>query len=202
MLLSDEIYEHILFDGADFISFGQACPALLDRTIIRNGVSKAYAMTGWRIGYGAGPKDLIKAMGKVQSQSTTNPCSIAQAGAVAALNGPQNFVGMCAKEFEARRNLVVEGINQIEGLEVSAPAGAFYAFIHSNGVIGKTTASGEAIESDADFAQYLLNEGHVASVPGVAYGLEPYFRISTALSRSDLAEAVSRIEKAVSALQG
>jgi aspartate aminotransferase len=197
LVLSDEIYEHILFDGREFVSFGKACPELKDRSLIVNGVSKAYAMTGWRVGYAMGPEPLVKAMGTIQSQSVTSVCSIAQAAAVAALNGPQDEVGRFRQAFEARRNLVVDGIRQINGLTLSPPEGAFYAYIGCASLIGRKTPNGAVLENDAAVANYLLTEGRVASVPGVAYGLSPYFRISTATSEEVLVEAIGRIKAAV-----
>ncbi len=200
LILSDEIYEHIVFDGRDFTSFAKACPELRERILTVNGVSKAYAMTGWRVGYGAGPKWLIKAMGTVQSQSCTSVSAVAQHATIAALNGPQDVVtGFCEK-FERRRDLVVKGIAGIDGLTLDPPEGAFYAYIGCDALIGKQTPSGEMIKTDVDFAQYLLDEGYVAAVPGTAYGLSPFFRISTATSEDALTEAVSRIARAVAAL--
>ncbi|RKF16160.1 pyridoxal phosphate-dependent aminotransferase [Roseovarius spongiae] len=200
LILSDEIYEHILFDGREFIAFAQACPELRDRTLTVNGVSKAYAMTGWRVGYGAGPKALIKAMGTVQSQSCTSVSAVAQHATIAALNGPQDMVAAFREKFERRRDLVVKGIAGIEGLTLDPPEGAFYAYIGCDALIGKKTPDGDTLEGDVDVAQYLLNEGHVAAVPGTAYGLSPFFRISTATSEDTLTEAVSRIGRAVAAL--
>lgn len=197
LVLSDEIYEHILFDNRQFVSFGQACPELRERSLIVNGVSKAYAMTGWRVGYAAGPAPLVKAMGTIQSQSVTSVCSIAQTATIAALNGPQEEVYRFRKVFEARRNLVVEGIRQVNGLSLSPPEGAFYAYIGCASLIGRRTPKGEVLANDAAVASYLLNEGRVASVPGAAYGLSPYFRISTATSEDVLSEAIARIKAAV-----
>ncbi|RUV30966.1 pyridoxal phosphate-dependent aminotransferase [Mesorhizobium sp. M5C.F.Ca.IN.020.32.2.1] len=201
LVLSDEIYEHILFDGREFVSFGKACPELKDRSLIVNGVSKAYAMTGWRVGYAAGPAPLVKAMSTIQSQSVTSVCSIAQAATVAALEGPQGEVSRFRQAFEARRNLVVDGIRQINGLTLSPPEGAFYAYIGCASLIGRKTPKGDVLENDAAVATYLLNEGRVASVPGVAYGLSPYFRISTATSEEVLFEAIRRIKAAVAEVE-
>lgn len=197
LILSDEIYEHIIFDGRAFVSFGKACPELKDRTLIVNGVAKSYAMTGWRVGYAAGPALLIRAMSTIQSQSVTSVCSIAQAATVAALNGPQNDVVRFCKAFETRRDLVVDGIRKIEGLTLAPPEGAFYAYIGCAGLIGRKTPAGEILTDDTAVANYLLNEGRVSSVPGAAYGLSPYFRISTATSDAVLTEAVARIAAAV-----
>ncbi|RWB70961.1 pyridoxal phosphate-dependent aminotransferase [Mesorhizobium sp.] len=200
LVLADEIYEHILFDGREFVSFGKACPELKERTLIVNGVSKSYAMTGWRVGY-AGPAPLVKAMSTVQSQSCTSVCSIAQAATVAALDGPQDEVARFRQAFEARRDLVVDGIRKINGLTLSPPEGAFYAYIGCASLIGRKTPKGAVLEDDAAVANYLLNEGRVASVPGVAYGLSPYFRISTATSEEVLTEAISRIKAAVALVE-
>jgi aspartate aminotransferase len=200
LVLSDEIYEHILFDGREFVSFTNACPELRERALIVNGVSKAYAMTGWRVGYAAGPAALIKAMSTVQGQSCTSVCSIAQAASVAALNGPQDQVAVFREAFQRRRDLVVAGIAKQQALNLDAPDGAFYAYIGCAGVIGARTPAGKVLETDIDVVQYLLDEGHVSSVPGTAYGLSPYFRISTATSDAVLTEAVARINRAVSAL--
>jgi aspartate aminotransferase len=201
LILSDEIYEHILFDGREFVSFGKACPELRDRTLIVNGVSKSYAMTGWRVGYAAGPALLVKAMSTIQSQSCTSVCSIAQAATVAALNGPQDEVARFRQAFEARRDLVVDGIRKINGLALSPPDGAFYAYIGCASLIGRKTPRGVVLEDDTAVANYLLNEGRVASVPGAAYGLSPYFRISTATSEEVLTEAIARISAAVAQVE-
>jgi len=201
LVLSDEIYEHIIFDGREFVSFGKACPELKDRSLIVNGVAKAYAMTGWRVGYAAGPAPLVKAMSTIQSQSVTSVCSIAQAATVAALNGPQDEVARFRQAFEARRNLVVDGIRRINGLTLPPPEGAFYAYIGCASLIGRKTPKGIVLEDDTSVASYLLNEGRVASVPGAAYGLSPYFRISTATSEEVLAEAIARINVAVAQVE-
>lgn len=201
LVLSDEIYEHILFDGRDFVSFGKACPELRDRTLIVNGVSKSYAMTGWRVGYAAGPAPLTRAMAIIQSQSCTSVCSIAQAATVAALNGPQDEVARFRQAFEARRDLVVDGIRRINGLTLSPPEGAFYAYIGCASLIGRRTPKGVVLEDDTAVANYLLNEGRVASVPGAAYGLSPYFRISTATGEEVLTEAIARINAAVAQVE-
>lgn len=201
LILSDEIYEHILFDGRAFVSFGRACPELKDRTLIVNGVAKAYAMTGWRIGYAAGPAPLLKAMNTVQSQSVTSVAAPMQAAAVAALSGPQDCVGEFRRAFERRRDLVVAGIARIPGLTLPPPEGAFYAYIGCAGLIGKRTPKGGVLADDTAVSNYLLNEGHVGSVPGAAYGVSPFFRISTATSDEILTEAIARIGRAVAALQ-
>lgn len=200
LVLSDEIYEHIIFDGRAFVSFGKACPELKDRTLIVNGVAKSYAMTGWRVGYAAGPAPLIRAMSTIQSQSVTSVCSIAQAATVAALNGPQDEVARFRRAFEARRDLVVEGIAKIPGLSLPPPEGAFYAYIGCAGLIGRRTPAGEVLTDDVAVAAFILNEGRVSSVAGSAYGLSPYFRISTATSEGVLRDAVQRIAAAVAKL--
>lgn len=201
MILSDEIYEHILFDGRKFVSFGAACPELRDRSLIVNGMSKAYAMTGWRVGYAAGPKDLIKAMATIQSQSCTSVSAPAQIAAKAALEGPQDCVAEFRTAFERRRDLVVEGIAKINALSLDPPEGAFYAYIGCAALIGAKTAAGQTLEDDVAVAKYLLDEGHVAAVPGTAYGLSPFFRISTATSEEVLSEAVKRIGAAIAKLE-
>lgn len=201
MILSDEIYEHIIFDDRKFVSFGAACPELRDRTLIVNGVSKAYAMTGWRVGYGAGPSDLIKAMTTIQSQSTTNVCSIAQAATVAALTGPQDHIDTFRDAFEARRNLVVAGISKIADLDIVTPDGAFYAYIGCARLIGRKSSNGQKLKTDADVTRFLLDYAQVAAVPGEAYGLSPYFRLSTATSQDVLTAAISRISNAISELK-
>ncbi|MGE4326700.1 MAG: pyridoxal phosphate-dependent aminotransferase [Pseudodonghicola sp.] len=200
MILSDEIYEHIVFDGREFVSFGKACPELRDRTLIVNGVSKAYAMTGWRVGYAAGPKDLIKAMATIQSQSCTSVSAPAQIAAQAALEGPQDCVATFCRAFERRRDVVVEGIAAINTLTLDPPEGAFYAYIGCAALIGAKTPAGEVLTDDVAVATYLLNDAHVAAVPGTAYGLSPFFRISTATSEEILTEAIARIGRAVAKL--
>ena len=201
-ILSDEIYEHITFTETGFVSFGVACPDLRERTLIANGVSKAYAMTGWRIGYGAGPAALIKAMTTVQSQATSGASSISQAGAVAALDGPQDSVAEFCTAFRRRRDLVVTRIATIPGLNLQPPEGAFYAYIDCSGWIGRTTPDGVRLTSDADIASFLLDHAKVAVVPGAAYGLSPFFRISTATADAILDTALSRIADAGNALTG
>ncbi|WP_054005906.1 pyridoxal phosphate-dependent aminotransferase [Cypionkella psychrotolerans] len=201
LILSDEIYEHILFDGRQFVSFAAACPDLRDRSLIVNGVAKAYAMTGWRVGYAAGPAPLIKAMNTVQSQSVTSVAAPMQAAALAALTGPQDCTAQFRTAFERRRDLVVTGIKTIPGLSLAPPEGAFYAYIGCAGLIGKRTPKGETLTDDTAVTQYLLTEARVAAVPGAAYGLSPFFRISTATSDAVLAEAISRIKTAVAALE-
>ncbi|MBB4104215.1 pyridoxal phosphate-dependent aminotransferase [Allorhizobium borbori] len=199
-LMVDDMYEHILYDGLEFVTPAQLEPRLKDRTLTMNGVSKAYAMTGWRIGYAGGPKALIKAMAVVQGQATSCPSSVGQAAAVEALNGPQDIVLERCKSFEKRRDLVVEGLNAIPGIVCPKPEGAFYTFASCAGLIGKKTPDGKVIETDRDFASYLLESVHVALVPGAAFGLSPYFRISYATSEAELKEALARMAKACAAL--
>lgn len=201
LILSDEIYEHIIFDGRSFVSFGKACPELKDRSLIVNGVSKAYAMTGWRLGYAAGPAPLLKAMATVQSQSCTSVAAPIQAAAVAALTGPQDCVQEFRIAFERRRDLVVAGVAGIPGLTLPPPDGAFYAYIGCAALIGRVTPDGTVLTDDTAVTQYLLHSAHVAAVPGAAYGLSPFFRISTATSDAILSEAISRIAAAVAKLQ-
>ncbi|MDP3262679.1 MAG: pyridoxal phosphate-dependent aminotransferase [Tabrizicola sp.] len=201
LILSDEIYEHIRFDGRDFISFAAACPALRARTLVVNGVAKAYAMTGWRVGYATGPAPLLKAMTTVQSQSVTSVAAPMQAAALAALTGPQDCIPTFRTAFQRRRDLVVAAVAQIPGLTLAPPEGAFYAYIGCAALIGKRTPKGAILTDDTAVTAYLLAEGHVAAVPGAAYGLSPFFRISTATSDATLAEATTRIARAVAALE-
>lgn len=199
-ILSDDIYEHVVYHKVPYATIAAVDPSLKDRTLTVNGVSKTYAMTGWRIGYAGGPQELIKAMGILQSQSTSNPCSISQAAAVAALNGPQSFRAERNAIFQQRRDFVVAALNQIPGLSCISPEGAFYVYPSCHGILGHKTSSGTIIQSDRDFAEYLLNEWGVAVVPGEAFGLSPYFRISYAIDMNNLAEACRRIQQAVQAL--
>ncbi|MDI7861874.1 pyridoxal phosphate-dependent aminotransferase [Rhizobiaceae bacterium n13] len=199
-VMADDMYEHIVYDGFEFATPAQVEPRLKNRTLTINGVSKSYAMTGWRIGYAGGPKALIKAMAVVQSQATSCPSSVSQAAAVEALNGPQTIVRERCKSFEERRDVVVAGLNAIPGLVCPKPEGAFYTFASCAGLIGKKQPDGKVIESDRDFCEYLLVSAGVAVVPGSAFGLAPYFRISYATSMAELKEAVTRIAKACVAL--
>ena len=201
MLMSDEIYEHIIFDQRKFVSAAKALPQLKDRTLTVNGVSKAYAMTGWRIGYCVGPIALIDVMTKVQSQVSSAPCSIAQSAATEALNGSQACVAEFKEAFERRRNLVVKDIEQIDGLSLKTPGGAFYAYVGCEALLGLKTPDGEVINSDTQLASYLLNDAGVATVPGSAYDLSPFIRLSTANSDENLKQALMRISKAVAQLQ-
>ncbi len=200
MVMTDDMYEHIWYADFPFATIAQVCPELYDRTLTVNGVSKAYAMTGWRIGYAGGPAWLIKAMGKLQSQSTSNPSSISQAAAVAALNGPQDFLIERNAAFERRRDLVVSMLNDTPGLECPTPEGAFYVYPDASGVIGKTTPKGQVIKTDEDLIAYFLDEAQVAAVHGAAFGLSPAFRISYATSEELLTEACTRIQRACAAL--
>jgi len=199
-VLADDIYEHLVYDGHEFTTPVTVEPALQDRALTMNGVSKAYAMTGWRIGYGGGPVELIGAMAKLQGQSTTNPSSISQAAAVEALNGPQDFLRDWVAEFTERRDLVASMLNQARGLSCSTPQGAFYVFPSCAGLIGHTTPGGKKLESDTDVVTHLLESEGVAVVQGAAFGLEPYFRISYAASMQDLEEACRRIQRACAEL--
>ena len=199
-VLADDIYEHILYDGHAFATPVAVLPSLRERTLTVNGVSKSYAMTGWRLGYGAGPKALIAAMAVVQSQATSCASSISQAAAVAALTGPQDVVAERCRAFQARRDLVVAALNASPGLRCRVPEGAFYTFASCEGVLGRTTPGGVLLRTDADFCDYLLREFHVAVVPGSVLGLAPYFRISYAASMADLHEACARIQRACKAL--
>jgi aspartate aminotransferase len=200
-VMADDMYEHIVYDDFEFATIAQVCPSLYERTLTVNGTSKAYAMTGWRIGFAGGPQWLIKAMAKLQSQSTSNPCSIAQAAAAAALNGPQDFLKERAAAFQRRRDLVVAGLNAIPGIHCPTPEGAFYVYPDVSGLIGKTTPGGLLIDTDEKLVGYLLDEGRVAAVHGGAFGLEPAFRVSYATSDALLTEACNRIAEAVHALR-
>ena len=191
-ILSDDIYEHITYGGFKFFTIAQI-PELKNRVVTMNGVSKSYAMTGWRIGYAAGPKEIIKAISKIQSQSTTNPSSISQAAAVEALNGNQDFISIRAKAFEERRDFVVNTLNSINGIKCLKPDGAFYVFPSCKNLIGKKDINGKKIENDTDFVQSLLENNGVAVVQGSAFGLEGYFRISYATSMDNLKRALKKI---------
>ena len=193
MVMSDDMYEHLTYDGFQFVSPAQVEPRLYARTLTCNGVSKAYAMTGWRIGYAAGPEALIAAMRKVQSQTTSNPCSISQWAALEALEGPQAFLQDNQTLFKGRRDLVVTGLKAIEGITCPIPEGAFYVYPSIAGLIGKTTPGGKVIATDEDFAIALLEDTGVAAVFGAAFGLSPNFRISYATSETQLSEACTRI---------
>ncbi|WP_439143117.1 pyridoxal phosphate-dependent aminotransferase [Planktotalea sp.] len=193
-VMTDDMYEHLMYDDFEFFTPAQIEPRLYERTLTCNGVSKAYAMTGWRIGYAAGPKELIGAMRKIQSQSTSNPCTISQWAAVEALNGPQDFLEEKNKVFVRRRNLVVEMLNSIDGMKCPVPEGAFYVYPSISGLIGKSTPDGTVIENDEIFATKLLEDTGVAVVFGAAFGLSPNFRVSYATSDDALTEACKRIQ--------
>jgi aspartate aminotransferase len=200
-VLTDDMYEHILFDGFTFATIAQVAPDLYPRVLTMNGVSKAYALTGMRIGYAGGDKTLIKAISKVQSQSTSNPCSIAQACATAALNGPQDFLKDWVAAFLSRRDLVVSMLNQAAGLSCPRPEGAFYVYPSCAGMIGKAGPDGKTLQTDTDVATYLLESVGVAVVQGEAFGLAPHFRISYATSIDVLEDACTRIQKACADLR-
>jgi aspartate aminotransferase len=194
-VMTDDMYEHLVYDDFQFMTPAQIEPRLYDRTLTVNGVSKAYCMTGWRIGYAGGPADLIKAMATIQSQSTSNACSIAQWAAVEALNGPQDFIPVNNKAFKERRDLVVSMLNQAKGIECPRPEGAFYVYPSCAGTIGKKSPTGKAIGNDEDFVTELLEVEGVAVVQGSAFGLGPAFRISYATKNSDLEDACKRIQR-------
>ena len=199
-LMTDDIYEHLLFDGRKFSTIAEVEPRLFDRTLTINGASKAYSMTGWRIGYAGGPRSLITAMGTLMGQITANPASISQAAAVAALTGPQEFLAEQCAAFQHRRDVVVDLINAVPGLSCHAPEGAFYVFPSCAGLLGKITPDGKRIETDQDVVVYLLEAAGVALVHGEAYGMSPYFRLSTATSLDLLRDACGRIRAACSRL--
>ncbi|MBT3606185.1 MAG: pyridoxal phosphate-dependent aminotransferase [Candidatus Latescibacteria bacterium] len=198
-VITDEIYEKLLYDGAQHISIASLIPELMNKTLTVNGVSKAYAMTGWRVGYGAGPQDLIANMIKVQSQETTNTCSISQYAALEALNGPQGCVETMRQAFEKRRNQIVEGLNNLPGFQCRTPQGAFYAFPDVTKLFGASSSWGK-IESDIDLCNFLLDEARVACVPGAGFGTSGYLRFSYAASSQDIQEALDRIQTALTQL--
>ncbi len=200
-VLTDDMYEHLIYGDFDYVTIAQVAPDLYDRTLTVNGVSKAYAMTGWRIGYAGGPKPLIDLMRKVAGQTTSNPSSISQWAAVEALNGPQDFIGERGKAFEARRDLVVSMLNQARGIRCATPEGAFYVYPSIDGLIGKATPDGTVIDSDDTFASALLDAEGVAVVQGSAFGLSPYFRISYATSDTVLEDACERIQRFCASLR-
>ena len=200
-VFADDMYEHILYDGFEFATIAQVCPSLYERTLTVNGCSKAYAMTGWRIGFAGGPAPLIKAIAKLQSQSTSNPCSIAQAAAVAALTGDQSFLKDRAAAFQTRRDLVVGMLNEIDGMHCPTPEGAFYVYPEFSALIGKTTPKGKVIATDEDMIGYFLDDARVAAVHGAAFGLSPAMRISYATSEALLREACTRIQTACADLR-
>ena len=199
-VMADDIYEHITFDGWEFSTIAQVEPRLADRVLTCNGVSKSFAMTGWRIGYAGGPAPLIKAMAMVQSQSTSNPSSVSQAAALAALQGGLDFMAERNASFQKRRDFCVNALNRVPGLSCIVPEGAFYVYPSCAGTIGRKTLDGKIIKTDLDFADYLLDAEGVAVVPGTAFGLAPYFRISYAAAMSELEDAMRRIARAVEKL--
>ena len=200
-VMTDDMYEHLLYDGGVYATPAQVEPKLYERTLTINGVSKSYSMTGWRIGYAGGPKELIKAIAKIQSQSTSNPCSISQAAACEALSADQSFLTEWVAAFQERRDLVVSMLNEAEGLECIKPEGAFYVYPSCAGCLGKTTPDGIVIKTDQDFVTYLLEAEGVAAVHGEAFGLSPHFRVSYATSLDVLKEACTRIQCACAALK-
>lgn len=200
-VLTDDMYEHIRYDGWRFCTIAEVEPRLFDRTLTCNGVSKAYAMTGWRIGFAGGPPDIIKAMATLQSQSTTNPSSVSQAAALAALDGPLDFLAERNAIFQSRRDLALSIFRSIDGVDCITPDGAFYLYPSCAGLIGRHSQSGRVISSDADLADYLIEEAGVAVVPGSAFGMEPFFRISFALDTQRLAQGCERIAEACGRLR-
>lgn len=201
MVVSDDIYEQLIYDGLTFYTLAQVVPELKPRTIVVNGVSKTYAMTGWRIGYACGPKEIMAAMTKMQSQSTSNATSIAQKASVEALNGPQEAVLAMRAEFEKRRTYIVERLNSMPGVSCFKSTGAFYAFPNFSGVYGKSTPAGKKIENSSDFAAYLLEDAKVALVPGVAFGDDRFARLSYAISLENIKKGLDRIEEAIKNLK-
>ena len=201
LVVADDIYERLIYDGLSFYNIAQVVPALKSRTIVVNGVSKTYAMTGWRIGYACGPKELMGAMTKMQSQSTSNATSIAQKASVEALNGPQEPVAAMCVEFEKRRSYIVERLNAMPGVSCFKSNGAFYVFPNFSGVYGKSTPAGKKIETSSDFAAYLLEDAKVALVPGIAFGDDRYARLSYAISMENIKKGMDRIEEAIKNLK-
>ncbi|VAV86745.1 Aspartate aminotransferase [hydrothermal vent metagenome] len=199
-IITDDLYEHIVYDNRQFHSILNVAPDLAERTVVINGVSKAYAMTGWRIGYAAGPAGLMNGVRKVMSQATGCPCSVSQAAAVAALDGPLESVGEFVTSYQARRDRSVAGLNQTPGIDCLSPQGAFYLYPSCAGIIGKHQPDETVIKSSHDFANYLLNDWSVAVVPGSAFELDPHFRISTATADDELDAGIAQIKKAVAAL--
>ena len=199
-VLSDDIYEKIVYDDHTFHTFAEVCPDLKERTLTMNGLSKSYCMTGWRVGYAAGPSNVINAMNKVQSQNVSSTASISMAASVEALNGDQSFISSNNESFLRRRNLVVKNLNETTGLSCRTPEGAFYVFASCKGILGKKTETGKVLDTDGDFMDYLLEEVGVAGVQGSAFGLDGFFRISYATSDSILEDACQRIKKACSKL--
>ncbi len=201
LILSDDIYEHILYDNFKFGTLPELVPALKERVLLLNGFSKAYCMTGWRLGYAAGPLPLIKAMAMLNSQSVTSPTTFVQYAAIEALKGPQDFIPVHNKIFQERRDFVVNSLNAIKGLECPVPEGAFYVYPSCQGFIGHKRPDGKIISNDTDFVTYLLEAEGVACVQGAAFGLEPFFRISYATSNQNLRDAMARIKRACDKLK-
>ncbi len=199
-VMTDDIYEHVIYEGAAFHTIAQVAPDLHERTLVVNGLSKAYCMTGWRIGFAAGPKTLIDAMIKVQSQSTSCACTISQWAGVAALDGDQSFIAKHNAVFQERRDVALSILNQSSGLHCATPGGAFYLYVDCSGVIGRRTSEGKALANDEDFVTYLLDREGVAAVHGAAFGMSPFFRISYALATEQLEDACLRIQRACGAL--
>ena len=199
-VMTDDIYEYIVYDNFEFFTFAQVAPDLKDRVLTVNGVSKSHCMTGWRIGYAVGPEILIRAMIKIQGQSTSNASSISQYAALAGISGSNDFLKPCLKAFDERRRFVVSKLNNIQGISCLLPKGAFYAYPNVSGLVGKKTNEGIILKNDTDIVEWLLETAEVAAVPGVAFGLEPFFRISYATSLDLLKVAMNRIEKAVLSL--
>ncbi|MDB9915272.1 pyridoxal phosphate-dependent aminotransferase [Alphaproteobacteria bacterium] len=199
-VMTDDIYEYIVYDDFKFFTFAQIAPDLKDRTLTVNGVSKSHCMTGWRIGYAVGPEQLIKAMIKIQGQSTSNASSISQYAALAGISGNNDFFKPCLEAFDERRNFVVSKLNNIEGINCVMPMGAFYAYPNISGLIGKKTIEGKILTNDTEIVEWLLDTAEVAAVPGNAFGLEPYFRVSYATSMEILGEAMDRIKRSVISL--
>ena len=200
-VMTDDIYEYIVYDNFKFFTFAQVAPDLKDRTLTVNGVSKSHCMTGWRIGYAGGPPELIKAMIKIQGQSTSNASSISQYAALAGIKGNNDFLKPCLDAFDERRKFVVKRLNSIEGMKCLMPEGAFYAYPNVLGIVGKQTPEGKTLNNDTAIVEWLLDKAEVAAVPGSAFGLEPYFRVSYATSLDLLNEAMNRIEKAILTLR-
>jgi aspartate aminotransferase len=200
-VLTDDVYEHLFYDGFEFSTMAQAVPELASRTLTVNGVSKAFAMTGWRIGYAGGPRELIKAMAKLQSQSTSSPSTVSQAAALAALTGPMGFLDGWRAAYAERRDLAVARLNGIEGLQCPTPQGAFYLYPSCAGLIGKSAPDGRVIEDDNALVLYLLDSQGVGTVQGAAFGLSPAFRVSFATSLAELTEGCDRIARACAELR-
>ncbi|WP_353231319.1 pyridoxal phosphate-dependent aminotransferase [Pseudomonas helleri] len=202
LILADDIYEHLIFDEQAFFTLAQVEPRLAARTLTMNGVSKAYAMTGWRIGFATGPRWLLEAMEKLQGQQTSGACSVSQQAALAALEGPKDFIGQSRAAFQGRRDMLVEQLNATPGLECATPAGAFYVFANCAGLLGRTSAGGRVLHTDEDVAHALLDEANVAVVPGSAFGLAPYIRIAYALDEASLLAACKAIRKFCDTVSG